>query len=157
MTITQSDIIGLTLAELAFLLLFGLSVPAMVTQEQLGEAQARADSAEAVADSAEAVADSLKRELRSRFPPKCTETGLERDTLFVTTVAGADAFAVGSRIYTLRSLLSRHRMALDQARDRGCRYFVQVYFRPEVETPEYNLALRRLRVHFYTDLRGSEE
>ena len=165
----QFDIVGLTLAEVALVLLFSflvLFVPAYarlsrrVEQSGAGAvnvAKLQTDLKNALAENArlKAEIDKSRPNLRSAAMPTCAELN-KADWLFTAVIRGADAYEVNDKTYSLGTLLQAYAPELSDASKNGCRHRVKLYYGKNVSLPEYDFALRKIEQSFYDLKLGPE-
>ncbi len=158
------DIVGLTLAEIALVLLFSvLAVFAPAYQRSQRELRANNLTSATVRDykeklrAAEAETVNLKeelekhrRDLRSVATPSCVEIDRAKDWLFTVTIRGADQYEIGGHELNLRELLDKYSAALELARKEACIHRIRLHYGTGVSGEDYDLALRRLEEYFYT-------
>ncbi|MBA3913561.1 MAG: hypothetical protein H0X25_06840 [Acidobacteriales bacterium] len=162
---SHQDIIGFTLAEIAFVLLFSfiaIFVPSYIQlSNRLRSAgsvdvpQLKGELAAAQSKNAQmgAALDQYRRNLRSAAMPSCAEVGVNT-WLFTTTITGGNAYQIEGRTYTLSGILQAYSQQLREASERGCRLRVRVFYGPNVSTNGYDLSLRQLEQHFYDSKLG---
>lgn len=165
----RTDIVGLTLAELALVLLFCMVTvvkPVHSTRNQDAVASARKDLAEQKSlvlaltkenDALRARFSAERPNLRSKQIPSCREKGIVTDWLFVTTIRERNLYDIqGGVTVTLEKLLGLYSPRLTKAAQQGCVESIEVYLGKDVSAVDYDYALRRLEEHFYTAQMGTE-
>lgn len=165
---SSDGIVGLTLTELAFLIVLCVIVFLLVgagqrsrLREQLEELERQVDAlrvtnAELMArnDELSKENDSLRQQLeqkRSVQLPSCVESGVAKGRLFQVTIVGADRYLVDvSRgAESLDQLRSRFSSDIELAIREGCVQSVTVLHQPGLAADDYVRALRELRRTFY--------
>ena len=166
----RTDIVGLTLAELALALLFCLLAtlaPSFVKAQKAALAQGEQAKEKEVLEKRvgdlereNAVQRSrlqiASRQLRSVAAPSCFELGKANDWLFDTTVRGRDAYQVNQQTLTLDAVLNAYSSDLGFATENGCKQRIRTYYGIGVPGIDYDYALRRIEEHFYTKKMGPE-
>lgn len=165
---SRSDIIvGLTLAEIALVLLFSflaLFIPAYSRLNRkvklngsidVAKLQTDLKNATAANDRLKAEIEKSRRNLRSAAVPSCAELN-NADWLFTAVIRGSDAYEVNGNRYSLRTLLQTYAPELSEANKNGCRHRVKLYYGKDVSLPEYDSALRKVEQYFY-DLKLGQE
>jgi hypothetical protein len=163
----QFDIVGLTLAEVALVLLFSflvLFVPAYARLNRrikqsgaVDVAKLQTDLTNALAENArlKAEIDKSRRNLRSAAMPTCAELN-KADWLFTAVIRGADVYEVNGNKYSLDRLLQTYATELSEANKNGCRHRVKLYYGKDVSLTEYDYALRKIEQSFYDLKLGPE-
>jgi regulator of replication initiation timing len=163
----QFDIVGLTLAEVALVLLFAflvLFVPAYARLNRRVKQSGVVDVANLKTDLKNAIAenerlksqiDKSRRNLRSAAMPTCAELN-KADWLFTAVIRGADVYEVNGNKYSLNTLLQAYAAELSEASKNGCRHRVKLYYGKDVSLPEYDFALRKIEQSFYDLKLGPE-
>ncbi len=163
----RTDIVGLTLAEIALVLLFSflaLFVPAYARLNHKLKRSGATDVVRLQADLKNATAanailkaeiEKSHRNLRSAAMPTCAELD-KADWLFTVVIRGSDVYEVNGNKYSISMLLQTYTRELSEANKDGCRHRVKVYYGKDVSLPEYDYALRRIEQYFYDLKLGSE-
>lgn len=170
----RNDVVGLTLAEIALVLLFGFLVLLLPSyarlsrelktrsapdlralQMKLAEATAENERLKLENEQFRAEMATTRRHLRSEQIPSCAEIN-GADWLFTAVILGSDAYGVSGHQYTLQSLLQTYSGPLAEAQAEGCKQRVKVYYGKDVSLPEYYSALRQLEDYFYDKKLGAE-
>jgi hypothetical protein len=163
------DVFGLTFAETALVLLFGVFAAMLAgkteenralkeisgQRQQIATLQQdlkteRQNNTTLTRNMAE-----LLPKLRSSAFPSCAETGIAEGWLFTATVKGRDAFEVDGISLTLSNLLNNYSTQLRQATESECRERVRLYVGKDISGADYEYALRRISQHFYVGYMGS--
>ncbi len=164
---SRTDIVGLTLAEIALVVLFSfvaIFIPAYSRLSRKLRAYHAPDVAtlqsalKTAADENEklkAEIESSRRNLRSAAVPTCAELN-KADWLFTAVIRGPDSYEADGVAYSLSELLRRYSSDLSEASEEGCRHRVKLYYGRQVNLADYDYALRRIEQHFY-DLKLGEE
>ena len=171
---SRSDIVGLTLAEIALVLLFSflaLFVPAYARlnrtltksgalnvaklQTEVNNATAANERLKAENERLKTQIDKSRPNLRSAAMPTCAELN-NADWLFTAVIRGADAYEINGNRYSLSTLLQAYATELSEASKNGCRHRVKVYYGKDVSLPEYDYALRKIEQSFYDLKLGPE-
>jgi hypothetical protein len=168
------DVFGLTLAELAFVVLFAFLVAAQrnVSPEQLVEAQnhtikaqkrieeldrevarLHAENQELGAKSADIPAP--RPGLRSQQTPSCSETGFDRGFLFTALIVGPDMYSITNVPMNYAQVIGKYRDSIDNAKKAGCIHRVQVVGSQDLNIRDYDVALQKLERHFYVRRLGA--
>lgn len=157
------DIVGLTLAEVSLVLLFSfiaIFIPAYsrarkeAAKADAGDVQKQLDAAKLDNARLQKELENSRRNLRSVVTPSCVEISKATDWLFAATVRGADNYEVLDQQYTLDGLLAKYAAALAQAKQDDCVHRIRIYYGAGVSGLDYDLAIRRLEEHFYTQKLG---
>ncbi len=166
------DIIGITLAEIAFLVALAfvlisavgrydpLPPPPPFTVQQWDSLASENKTLRDSINHSRSVQDSIQQELnqvqppgRSQQTPSCVEVGIISGPLFRGQVAGANRFLVNGEIYTLVELVGQFRSDLARADDAGCKHQAALSALRGVDATEYESALVSLEPYFYRRLR----
>lgn len=166
---SRFDIVSLTLAEVALVALFAFVA---VTFPSYGRLHKEVRKMEAASRDAATMAARLRKDnedlrkaiatlesdqnLRSQAMPSCIELHKALGSLFVVTVAGANEFIIGGRVFTHTDILREYSSGLREAERNGCRHRVDVLYRAGTSAQQYVTGLRILREHFYTTIMGAE-
>jgi hypothetical protein len=165
--VNRTDIVGLTLAEIALVLLFSfvaLFVPAYARlNHKLKQAgatdvvrlQADLKNATAANETLKAEIEKSRKNLRSAAMPTCAELD-KADWLFTVVIRGSDVYEVSGNRYAINDLLQTYSKEIAQANKDGCRHRVKVYYGKDISLPEYDYALRKIEQYFYDLKLGSE-
>lgn len=157
----QSEIIGLTLAELVFVLLFGLMVAVFPVEFESAEQEASVQQEiEAVRKENEELTrrvSAIQSRLRSKAMPSCVEIGVATGWLFTTTIRGGVTYEIDGRRLGLEKVLANNADALRTARTAECRHRIKIYYGLGVSGIEYDEALRKIEDHFYTKKMGPRQ
>jgi hypothetical protein len=157
---SRTDIVGLTLAEIAFVLLFSflaLFIPAYARLNHKLKAYGAVDVAKLQTElrnattengNLKAEIDKSRRNLRSAAVPTCAELN-KADWLFTAVVRGSDTYEVNGKKYSLNTLLQTYSEQMSEANKNGCKHRVKLYYGKEVSLAEYDYALRRIEQSFY--------
>jgi hypothetical protein len=168
------DIVGLTLAEIALVLLFCLAtlIPGIRKTESglidLGKQvqnlkKKAAQDAQTIAHlrdenrELEGKFGASRPGLRSRATPSCSELGKAAGWLFAAVIRGRDSYEVNGDTMSLRDLLFANSEALKSAREGGCHHSIQLYYGAGVSGIDYDYALRRIEEYFYTKKMGPKQ
>lgn len=163
------DVFGLTFAETALVLLFGVFAAMLAgkaeenralkeitsQREQIATLQGdlkteRQNNTTIARDMAE-----LLPKLRSSAFPSCAEKGITEGWLFTATVKGRDAFEIDGISLTLAKLLNDYSIQLQKATASECRERIRLYVGKDISGADYEYALRRISQSFYVAYMGS--
>ena len=159
----SESVIGLTLAELAFVLLFVMLLVTVVAgyqgtdpeemKEQLDEAQRQLDLVTADLMKAREENERLREEQedkRSSWLPSC-QPGSSNRFLFTVVIRGSDSFQVlpATDPVDLESLRTTFSNELTRAASEECVHAVAYYFDSNLSGVELNRGEGRLREDFY--------
>ena len=163
------DIVGLSLAETALVLLFTVFVGLLAgkTEENRLLNQASREHEELLrvqrdltsereskAELSRQVAAMLPK-LRSSAFPSCAEAGKSEGWLFAATVRGRNTYEIGGKLFTLTDLTSFYSKQLQEAYKSECRERVRLYVGDAVSGEEYEYAMRRVAQYFYVGYMGA--
>ncbi|GEM_PF-4237656 len=163
------DIFGLTFAETALVLLFGVFAAllagkaeenrvlseAKIQQEHMATMQASLDAEKQRSASLSRKLESLAPKLRSSVLPSCAETGLTQGWLFTATVKSSDSYEIDGASLNLSKLLEVYSAQLQQASGAECRERIRLYVGEGISGADYEYALRRISQYFYVAYMGS--
>lgn len=170
MSDTDSDsIIGLTLAELAFCMLFVVLLVAYVYGKEDQGPVLPLQEHELVVEELDKVTRelseaknriaTLEEEMAAPGLPRCVDVlDLDRHFLFTAVIQGEDSFYFPSRQVSvdLLGLRDLYALSLRRAAAVGCTHSVSVYFDAEIASiAEYERGLSRLEQDFYIRRLGS--
>jgi hypothetical protein len=163
------DVFGLTFAETALVLLFGVFAAMLAgkteenralkeisgQREQIATLQRdlkteRQNNTILTRNMAE-----LLPKLRSSAFPSCAEKGISEGWLFTATVKGMDAFEIDGISLTLADLLENYSTQLRKATASECRERIRLYVSKDISGADYEYALRRISQSFYVGYMGS--
>jgi hypothetical protein len=162
------DIVGFTLAETAFVLLFAVfaALLAEKTEEshalkqvnsQLGQlTRLQQDLNSERQSNAELSGQIATFKLRSRAFPSCAETGKVSGWLFTATVRGRDAYDIDGTLFTVSTLTAAYAKQLREASEASCRQRIRLFVGDGVSGEEYEYAMRQVAQHFYIGYMGSK-
>ena len=161
----SESVLGLTLAELAFFLVFVMLLLTVVAgyQEpdagQLDEARRQRDLAKADLVTAQKENERLRKELedkRSSWLPSC-QLGSSNRFLFTVVIRGSDSFQVlpMNGPVDLEGLRTTFSNELTRAASEECVHAVAYYFDPNLSGVELNRGEGRLREDFYLQPLGA--
>jgi hypothetical protein len=167
---TRIDIVGLSLAEIALVLLFcfvAVFAPAyarldrklQVASAQPNEAaelKKKLAATEAENHALKHELEGYRRNLRSKATPSCTEISKASGPLFTAIIQGEDRYEVNGESFSLASLTQHYSDALADAKKNGCVHSIRVYYGNGVSVSDYDYALRRIEQVFYDTKLGSE-
>ena len=160
------DIFGLSLAETALVLLFGVFA-ALLTREtehnkamglqeaHVAELTNSLNTAEAGNAALKARMDALLPKLRSTAFPTCLAVGKAKDWLFTATVRGRDAYEIEGHVLALANITRLYSVQLHDADESECRQRIRLYVGREVSGEDYEYAMRRISQNFYVGYMGS--
>jgi hypothetical protein len=161
------DVFGLTLAELALVVLFAFLVAAQRNDPAEAKKGGRVQALEAQVASLRTENDELKRKLaqfstprpglRSRQTPSCYETGYNTSWLFTALILRPNTYSVNNVEMDHSKLMMRFRGAVEAARIAGCVHRVQVVAARDLNITDYEAALRQLEQDFYVSRRVRAE
>lgn len=153
------DLVGLTLAEVALVLLFFVIVvfvPRTQSNTQPGVSKEAFEALERENDELRADAAKLREELlkyrpnlKSQVTPSCVEVKKATGWLFNVTILGPDRYEVEGQSLTLGALMQKYGSAISQGKQDQCVHRIRVYA-GNVSLPAYDEALRKLEDVFYT-------
>lgn len=156
--ISHTDMIGITLSELAFVVLFSLAaalVPSQFEQENLtASLQGEMESLKRQNTELKRQVVTMQSELRSKAKPTCVEAGIAKGWLFTTTIRGRNAYELNGRIMSLEEILSANRQALLVAEKEECLHRIKLFYGLGVAGIDYDYALRRIEEPFATKKMG---
>ena len=158
----SESVLGLTLAELAFCLVFVmllLTVVAGPDPGELEEARKQRDLAEAALMTQQKENERLRMELedkRSPWLPTC-QLGSSNRFLFTVVIRGSDSFQVlpVNGPVDLEGLRTTFSNDLTRAASEQCVHAVAYYFDPNLSGVELNRGEVRLREDFYLQPLGA--
>jgi hypothetical protein len=164
------DIIGFTLAETAFVLLFavfagllsGKAQEANVTRQasdqltQIARLQQDLNSSRQNNAQLSARIAALMPKLRSAAFPSCAETGRVQGWLFTATVNGRDSYEIDGVPFTALEIIKKYSSQLREASDSACRQRIRLYVGDRVSGEEYEFAMRQIGQYFYIGYMGSK-
>ncbi|MDA2935013.1 hypothetical protein MYX82_11830 [Acidobacteria bacterium AH-259-D05] len=159
----QESIIGLTLSELAFLIVLSvIFIPLLIVDgepnpditqvEQIKRqnTELKEENSKLQQRVQDLEIDQLELEkLRSRLKPPCTEKKIIDGFLFTATIVGVNTYLVDGEVLNIRQLTSKFRPDLDKASEKGCVHTIRVAFSEGIDTPTYDESLRQLEKSFY--------
>ncbi|MGO9575930.1 MAG: hypothetical protein ACLPTQ_16570 [Terriglobales bacterium] len=163
------DIIGFTLAETAFVLLFAVFAALLAEKAQEGRAHKQVggqldqisrlqsdlnSERRSNAELSERIATLLPK-LRSSAFPSCAEAGKTQGWLFTATVRGKDMYDIEGTVFTVSALTAAYSKQLREAREADCRQRIRLYVGRGVSGEEYEYAMRQLAQYFYIGYMGS--
>jgi hypothetical protein len=170
---SRLDIVGLSLAETALVLLFvllGAFAPAYAhlkhifrsdnaeiahLNAQLAKAQQNLSTAQDHLAMLQQEFAADRPKLRSRATPSCFELNKTSDRwLFTLVVRGADKYEVDGRIFTFPDLLKAHSREIEQGHQDDCRFSIKIASGDDVSGMEYEAAEIRLGQVFYMTQAG---
>lgn len=166
----QEFIIGLTLSELAFLILLTVLIfpdlagkesnavrenkkPDIEQQETLEPENTQVERSR---QELLLKIENLEKEreekqlLRSKQKPSCIEKVNEK-YLFTTTITGVDEYRVEGQELNLKQLLSTFGSQIDKAKKDKCIHSVHVFAATGLTVSDYRDAYNGIKLHFYTD------
>jgi hypothetical protein len=164
---TRADLVGWTLAETAFVLLFAIVAAVLPSYEhtltknkQLEEDQNRTlkqnlPLARQVLDlraqneSLKATIEESTKHLRSKARPPCSELDKSKGYLFTATITSANSFEVNGQVYTAEQLISHFAEPISEAEKLDCVEQVRLYFRSGLTADEFQSARNRIELYFY--------
>jgi len=170
------SVFGLTLAELAFFLLFaGILLflagnPLSATAEESGALKKQLAAMEETLAEAREAREAMEAELaeaevevarlqdkRSTQTPTCREQGLiTRAYLFRLVVVGEDSYRIlptGPTV-NMQGLRDAYSVPLSEANEAGCNHNISVYFDQDMSTKMYYQEMKRLNGYFYANPSG---
>ena len=165
----SESVLGLTLAELAFFLVFVMLLLTVVAgyqgpdgddiKKQLDEARGQLDLEKADLVTAQEENERLRLELedkRSSWLPSC-QLGSSNRFLFTVVIRGSDSFQVLPMIgpVDLEGLRTTFSNELTRAASEECVHAVAYYFDPNLSGVELNRGEGRLREDFYLQPLGA--
>lgn len=166
MSESDSDtVIGLTLAELAFCMLFVVLLLSYLTgadrtDDEVVSLNEHESVLAALAEAEDEIAQ-LEEELedrRSSWRPSChEELPLRQRLLSTVVIQGNDLFHLlpQQMAVDLQGLQERFSSELRLARAKECVHSIAVYFDPDLSTTEYERGLNRLQQLFYIQRLGA--
>ena len=165
----SESVLGLTLAELAFFLVFVMLLLTVVAgyqgpdaddiKKQLDEARRQLDLEKADLVTAQEENERLRKELedkRSSWLPSC-QLGSSNRFLFTVVIRGSDSFQVlpMSGPLDIEGLRTTFSNELTRAASEECVHAVAYYFDPNLSGVELNRGEGRLREDFYLQPLGA--
>jgi hypothetical protein len=162
------DVLGLTLAETALVLLFAIFSALLASkaeenralkratgqQEQIAALQRDLNSERQSNSDLSRRMAALLPKLRSSAFPSCAETGKAQGWLFTATVRGRDAYEIDGDRLTLADLIKKYSEPLREASTAECRQRIRLYVSNEISGEEYEYAMRRVSQYFYVGYMG---
>jgi hypothetical protein len=161
--VNRSDLLGWTLAEIAFAVLFALLAAllpsykiavqrnlrldtenkktALVTEELKKVKEQNAVLQKAV--------DESRKNLRSRVLPSCAEKDRTPEWLFTATITSGQTYTIDGQQYTIPALLQKYGTQVEAARKRECVEQVRIYYKTGISARDYDEGFRRLGQLFY--------
>ena len=158
----SNKIIGFTLAELAFVLIYFIFPNFVYIQNRSGEeVQKLHNELDKTGSEIEIlitennslknrVKDLEKEELKSKILPSCIEKGLRKRYLFHTTITGENKYLIDNAEYSYPEILDRFKDDIDFARKNGCVQSISIQSQEGLDASSYIRALKRIQMTFYT-------
>ncbi len=157
------DIVGLSLAETALVLLFGVFAALLAGKAEEGRVTQQVSTQREQITTLERNNADLKQrmaillpKLRSSAFPSCAEVGKAQGWLFTATVRGRDTYDIGGDSLALASLLTLYSKQLRESDEGECRQRIRLYVGKGVSGAEYEYAMRRLGQYFYIGYLGEQ-
>jgi len=171
---SRTDIVGYTLAEIAFALLFAIAAVFLPTYGSLNSklkverdaskrSTAEVESLKKTISELEAKSGLLpkaqedRQGLRSKQLPSCIEKGAATTWLFSATAISANKYVINNEIVTFDQLRGRFGSELAVAEKQQCRHSMQLLYAPGMAVSDYNLALRKMGGLFYVQPLGPNQ
>lgn len=144
---SSDGIIGYTLAEIAFLLLFIFLANFLVSDRPTRQ------EVENLQNELILTQERLEELLSPAIPP-CIQKKLERKSggigyLFTVLIQGRDRFLIDGKIYSYKEILKKYRKDLDAAKNTGCVHSIYIKCIDGLDAQDYIAALTKLHLDFY--------
>jgi hypothetical protein len=161
------DIVGLSLAEIALVLVFGvlaIFAPAysrlkkelrstnsvsLPLRDQITSLQQQLRKAQVENSTLREQFVAQRPNLRSKQTPSCMELHKAATWLFTAVVLGADRYEIDGQKYTLQELLTTYSSATSSAKQDGCVQSIKISCGENVSGSQYQTALVQLGQSFY--------
>lgn len=152
--IHEDDIVGLTLSEIAFVLLFFLLAQFVILSREhhnnLSTSKEDLKTIKHKLSKANHEIWRLKQKgMKSRQLPTCRAAKLADSFLFDVEILGKDLFRVDDKEYSFRQIVRTYSKDIERARGAECRHSIRVSCSRQIEVESFDHALRKLERHFY--------
>lgn len=162
----QKNIIGLTLAELVFVLVYFMfpnylffqdasKKEVQQLQENLNTASEEIEILSKEKGNLEKKISGLreKGKLASKQLPSCIEKGLRRGVLFRVKILGENKYLIKNSEYTYQEILDKYKSDIELARENRCVHSVYVESIDNLNAFTYIKALKKIQMTFYTAIK----